>query len=154
MTARMLPLLALMTLGAAAAPASAQRLDLTVTPKTIIFPAADPDTTPVVSAPPVQIDYRVRQVSNNQSWTLTIIANGHLTSGPATVDISNVSWVATPVPPLRNGTLSHTVAQLLASGTGPINPTAHGQLTFRLVNAWTYDAGIYTQTVTFTLTTP
>jgi hypothetical protein len=145
---------AVLVLAGSVSPAFAQRLDLTVTPKAITFPASDPDAVPLISAAPVQIDYRVRQIQGNQSWTLTVIANGDLASGPSTVDISNVSWVATPAPPLRNGTLSRTVAQLLASGTGTINPTAHGQITFRLVNAWTYDAGIYTQTLTFTLTTP
>jgi hypothetical protein len=87
-------------------------------------------------------------------WNLTVLAGGHLLSGASFVDISNVTWVATPAPPFQNGTLSRTVAQRLASGTGNVNPTQIGSVTFRLANAWTYSTGTYTQTVVFTLTAP
>lgn len=132
--------------------AAAQRLDLTVTPISINFPAQDPDSAAVLYSAPVQVRYRVR--GNDGPWTLSVRAEGDLISGGATVDISNVSWVATPAPPFQNGTLSKTVAQTLASGTGNTqgNPTA--QVTFRLANLWTYTAGTYTQTVIFTLTAP
>jgi hypothetical protein len=50
--------------------------------------------------------------------------------------------------------MSKTVAQRLASGTGQVNPTRQGQVTFRLANSWNYTAGLYTQTVVFTLTAP
>jgi hypothetical protein len=133
--------------------AEAQRLDLTVTPLTITFPAGDPDTVPLLMSPPVQVSYRVRQ-NNNAPWTLTVIASGDLISGPSKVDISNVTWVATPAPPFQNGTLNKTVAQRLASGTGNVNPQELGQVTFRLANSWTYTAGLYSQTITFTLTAP
>ena len=133
--------------------ATAQRLDLSVSPLTISFPSSDPDTVPIVSSVPAQITYRVRQTTN-EAWTLTVLAMGDLISGLSTVDISNVSWIATPAPPFQNGTLSKTVAQRLASGVGNINPTATGQITFRLANSWTYTAGLYTQTLVFTLSTP
>jgi hypothetical protein len=132
---------------------SAQRLDISITPTTITFPSSNPDTTPVVSSVPVQISYRVRQ-NNNAPWTMTVRALGDLNSGLSSVDISNVTWVATPAPPFQNGTLSRTVAQRVASGTGNVNPTRQGQLTFRLANSWTYDAGVYTQIVIFTLSAP
>ncbi len=51
-------------------------------------------------------------------------------------------------------TLSKTVAQPLASGTGMVNPTKQSQITFRLANSWNYNAGLYTQTIVFTLSTP
>ena len=124
-----------------------------VTPRVITFPSSDPDTVPLVSAPPVQVTYRVRQ-NNNAPWTLTVLADGDLLSGPPSVDISNVSWVATPAPPFQNGTLSKTVAQRVASGTGNVNPTTTGSITFRLANSWTYSTGTYTQTVLFTLSAP
>jgi hypothetical protein len=50
--------------------------------------------------------------------------------------------------------LSKTVAQRLAGGDGNINPTATGQIAFRLANSWTYTAGLYTQTIVFTLAAP
>ena len=70
------------------------------------------------------------------------------------VDISNISWVATPSPPFQNGVMSKTVAQRVASGTGNVANTSQGQITFRLANSWNYTAGLYTQTVVFTLTAP
>ena len=135
------------------APAAAQRLVLSISPMTISFPLADPDTVPIVSSLTAQLTYRVRQ-NNNQPWTLTILAMGDLISGLSTVDIGSVSWIATPAPPFQNGTLSKTVAQRLAGGDGNINPTATGQIAFRLANSWTYTAGLYTQTIVFTLAAP
>jgi len=135
------------------ASAAAQRLDLSVSPLTISFPLADPDTVPIVSSVAAQLTYRVRQ-NNNQPWTLTVLAMGDLISGLSTVDISSVSWIATPAPPFQNGTLSKTVAQRLAAGDGNINPTATGQIAFRLANSWNYTAGLYTQTIVFTLAAP
>ena len=142
--------LALLASVAAAQPGP--KLDISITPVTTTFPLSDPDTVPIIGATPVQITYRIRQ--NDGPWTLTLLANGDLLTGPASVDISNVTWVATPAPPFQNGVLSKTVAQRLASGTGTVNPARQGQVTFRLANSWTYTAGLYTQTIVFTLTTP
>jgi hypothetical protein len=82
------------------------------------------------------------------------LASGNLISASSTVDITNVTWVATPAPPFRTGTLNRTVAQVMASGIGNVNPTATGSVTFRLNNSWTYDSGTYTQTIVFTLSLP
>lgn len=133
--------------------AVAQRLDLTIAPSIISFPPDDPDTAPILAAAPVQVSYRIRQ-NNTEPWTLTVLASGDLISGSSSVDIANISWVATPAPPFQNGTLSKTIAQRLASGTGNVNPTRVGSITFRLMNSWDYSAGFYTQTIVFTLTTP
>lgn len=145
--------LVVLALAALPAPAAAQRLDLTVTPGVITFPSSDPDVVPIVAAAPVQVTYRVRQ-NGGRPWTLTVLAGGDLLSGASTVDISNVTWVATPAPPFQNGTLSKTVARTLASGNGNVNPARTGSVTFRVANSWTYSAGTYTQTVTFTLSAP
>ena len=134
--------------------AAAQRLELEITPAVIAFPLSDPDVVPVVSAAPVQVRYRIRQNQGNRPWLLTVRANGDLVSSSASVDISNVTWVASPAPPFQNGTLSRTVDRTVASGTGNVTPMATGSLTFRLANSWTYDSGLYTQTVVFTLSTP
>jgi hypothetical protein len=150
MTSRRLFLIAALLLLPSAA--AAQRLDLSITPRVITFPSSDPDAVPIVSAAPVQISYRVRQY--NGPWSLTLLAGGDLISGSSSVDISNVTWVATPAPPFQNGTLSRTVAQTLATGTGPTNPARSGTITFRLANSWHYTAATYTQTVVFTLSAP
>ena len=149
---RIIPLVALLTV-IAPSTALAQRLDLSLSSPVITFPSSDPDSVPIVSAPSLQVTYRVRQ-NNNAPWSLTVLAGGDLISGPARIDISNVTWTATPAPPFQNGTLSKTVAQRIASGTGNVNPDTIGSITFRLANSWTYSTGTYTQTVLFTLSTP
>ena len=135
------------------APVTAQQLDLSISPSVISIPSADPDVVPVVTSAPVSVNYRVRQNSQG-SWQLTVVANGDLESGAATIDISAVSWSATPAPPFQNGMLSKSVAQIVASGSGNQASPATGSLTFSLANSWTYDVGIYTQTLVFTLSTP
>lgn len=153
MSRRLLILVAFLAAGLVPASAAAQRLSLTLSPRIVSFPSSDPDLVPIVIAAPIQVTYRVLQ-NNNAPWSLTLLAGGDLLSGPSTVDITNVSWVATPAPPFQSGTLSKTIAQRVASGTGNVNPTSIGSVTFRLANSWTYSAGTYTQTVIFTLSAP
>ena len=97
--------------------------------------------------------YRVQQ-NAGQSWRLTVLASGDLIAAPASIDISNVSWTATPAPPFQAGTLSKTVEQTVASGSGNVNPQQTGTLVFRLVNSWNYSVGIYSQSIVFTLSAP
>jgi len=138
---------------APAADAAAQQLQLQINPRRVTFDSADPDTTPVVYAQPIVVTYRVRNNGNNP-WRLTVLAQGDLIDGAATVDISSVSWTATPAPPFQNGTLSKTVEQVLASGTGDVNPAQDGSVVFQLANSWTYSSGAYSQSVVFTLVAP
>jgi hypothetical protein len=145
-------LTALALLGAAM-PAAAQRLDLSVTPASIVIPSGDPDSVPVVSSAPVTIEYRVRQNDKNP-WVLTVVASGDLVSGASSIAVSAVSWVATPSPPFQNGTLSSSIAQTVAGGAGSVPRPTIGSIIFRLTNSWTYDAGIYTQSLIFTLSAP
>lgn len=128
------------------------KLDLSVSPASIVFVSADPDAVPLVAAAPVTVQIRVRQTPG--PWQLTVLANGDLISGPDTVDITNVTWTATPAPPFQSGTLSKTVAQRVASGTATVNPPQNGSVTFRLTNSWNYAAGTYSQTLVFTLSAP
>jgi hypothetical protein len=119
----------------------------------ITFPSSDPDSVAVVNAPAMTVTYRVRQ-NGGSPWLMTVLAGGDLIAGAARIDISNVTWTATPAPPFQNGALSKTVAQRVASGTGNVNPAKTGSVTFRLANSWTYSTGNYTQTVLFTLSAP
>jgi hypothetical protein len=50
--------------------------------------------------------------------------------------------------------MSKVAAQTLASGTGNLNPAVSGSVVFRLANSWNYSAGIYSQTLVFTLSAP
>jgi hypothetical protein len=137
-----------------AAPAArAQTLSLTISPATITFANADPDTTPSITAPSITVSYRVR---NNLlgNWRITLLAGGDLTAGGATIPVTNVTWTATPAPPFQNGTMSRTLAQTLASGSGDVQNTTTGTVVFRLANSWTYNAGIYNASFVFTLSAP
>lgn len=133
-------------------PAHAQRVDLTITPAAFTFPSADPDVSPVVNSPTLTVRYRVQQ-NRDAPWRITIVANGDLVAGSASIPISNVTWTATPSPPFQNGTMSSTVEQLVASGNGNV-PTTNGSITFALVNSWNYAAGVYSQSFVFTISAP
>ena len=100
---------ALCVLPSVAAAQPGPRLEITVSPTSVSFPSANPDVSPVVAAAPVVVTIRIRQSSG--PWSLTVLANGDLLAGASTVDITNVSWTATPAPPFQNGVLSKTVAQ-------------------------------------------
>ena len=139
-----------LALGGAAA---AQRVNLTVTPKHVSFPSADPDAVPVVTAQPLTVRYQVRG-NGNQAWRLTVLAAGDFADGGAAIDVGNVSWTATPSPPFQAGTLSSTVEQTVASGAGDVQPPRSGTLVFQMNNLWTYNVGVYTQTIVFTLSAP
>jgi len=135
-----------------AQPVHAQALSLSLSRTTIPFASADPDTTPSIAAPVVTVTYRVRFNGGN-NWQLTLLASGDLSSGSATIAVSNVTWTATPAP-FQAGTMNRAVAQRLAGGTGDINPARTGQVTFFLANSWSYDVGTYTASFIFTLTAP
>ena len=133
--------------------ADAQQLDLSISPLVVTFPTTDPDAAPILNAPPVSVQFRVRG-NGNRPWLITVQASGDLISGQSRIPAAAVSWLATPAPPFRAGTMSGTQAQTVASGNGNVNPTTTGTVTFRLTNSWNYDAGTYLQTLTFTLSTP
>jgi hypothetical protein len=149
----LLPIVVLAALTTGAIPAGAQVLEMSLSPRVITFPSSDPDVVPIVASAPITVSYRIRQNSGSP-WSMTVLAGGDLISGPSSVDISNVTWTATPAPPFQGGTLSKTVAQRIASGTGNVANPSIGSVTFRLANAWTYSTGTYTQTVLFTLSSP
>jgi hypothetical protein len=132
-----------------AGPLRGQQLQLQISPQSISFSAADPDTMPQIAADRsvlVQI-----KVTGNRSWQLTLRANGNLTNNLsfASIDISNISWTATSSPPFQNGILVANVPQRAAGSNGNFN--GQGELRFVFQNRWTYWAGNYSQTVTFTL---
>jgi hypothetical protein len=137
----------------AAPSARAQTLNLTISPSTMTFANADPDTTPSIAAPSITVSYRVRQ-NGGGSWRITLLAGGDLTAGSATIPITNITWTATPAPPFQSGTMSRTLAQTLASGSGNVQQSTNATVVFRLANSWTHNAGTYTASVVFTLTAP
>jgi len=83
--------------------------------------------------------------------TLTMSASGPLSDGSDTIALSNLTWVGTTdlTASGTTNTNEQTVATF-AAGCG----TYTGNMTFSLANSWTYPTGIYTTTLTYTLTAP
>ena len=130
----------------------AARAKLVLAPTTINFPDADPDLTPVIAANEnsVNVLANVRTSALGVS-TLTCLANGDLDSGSDQIAISNVTWTAAGAGYLP-GTMNNAVAQSVGSWLG--SGANVGNLDFFLANSWAYAIGSYTQTVTYTLTSP
>ena len=124
-------------------------VSLRIFPLSINFRAADPDQEPVIAADsPIMVEI---SSGMTREWKLTLMANGNLIGGKGmSIAIQNVRWTATPSPPFINGTLSLNRPQLLASGRG--EKEIIGELNFFLNNSWDYQAGDYSQTLSFTLT--
>lgn len=131
-------------LALAGRPAAAQSLSLSLGAGTLRFADAHPGTTPMIPAVenPVGITVNFTGPGN---WVLTVLSGGDLESGSGSIPISRVRWTGSGAA-FRNGTLSKTSAQTVASGNG----SATGALTFYLQNSWTYAVGNYSQTLTFT----
>jgi hypothetical protein len=79
---------------------------------------------------------------------LTVLASDHLRSGVNTIPASNITWV-TSGNGFSSGTLSAATAQIVAAWTG--SGVRTGTQTFFFKNLWSYATGIYTLTMTFTL---
>ena len=136
-------------------PALAQRLDLSLSPAVITFPSSDPGYGPARRRRRRCRSPIASAHNGNSPWSLTVLAAGDLISGASRVDISNVTWVATPGAsfPERHAQQDRRAARGLGQPATSIQ-TAIGSITFRLANSWTYSTGIYTQTVLFTLSAP
>ncbi|MCX7973930.1 MAG: hypothetical protein N3B16_05450 [Candidatus Aminicenantes bacterium] len=139
-----------------AEPKAAQQWEiyLKISPTSIEFPSADPDLQPVIMGnPPVRIT--ISTWPPRREWTLYIRAEGHLISGEGyIIDISNISWRATPQPPFNDGTFVAGMNILLGTGKTDSKGIQEGEITFFFRNSWNYYAGLYRQSVTFTATTP
>ena len=147
------PAAMLLFLAGAAAPLFGQNIELSLSRSSLSFPAADPDTTPLVPAnDTLTVRIKVTGGGPPRSWQLTLRANGDLYNllSIAVIDISNITWTASPAPPFRNGTLAANVDQVAASDRDA-NVNETGSMTFFFQNLWTHPAGSFTQSVTFTL---
>jgi len=133
--------------------ANAQSITFSVSPSSISFADADPDTTPSITAANLTVSYLLTK-SGGANWRITVISGTNLTSGAASIPISNVTWTATPVPPFQAGTMSTTVGQTVASGVGDVKSTLTGTVVFHLANSWSYNVGTYSATFTFTMSCP
>ena len=124
-------------------------LELTLSPNSISFANANPATTPTINAnTTVSVTARVRTGSTDTPH-LTVLANGDLAAGGASIPITQVSWTATS--PYIAGTMNKTTPQSAATFTAGSGERT-GTFTFTLTNSWSYTTGSYSQTATYTLT--
>jgi len=139
-------------LAGAAAPLFGQNIELSLSRSALSFPAADPDATPLVPANDT-LTVRLKLTGGGPPgrWRLTLRADGNLINilSLTSIDISNITWTASPAAPSQNGRLAANVDQLAAEGDGNVNITAVMNFVFQ--NSWSYWAGSYRQSVTFTL---
>lgn len=128
------------------------RAKLTLGVSTINFPDADPDTTPSIPATenPVSVTAKVR-TGVSSTATLTHLAGGDLTSGSSTIAISNVTWTASGTGYVA-GMMNKTTPQTVGGWTG--SGVYIGNLSYSIVNSWSYVIGNYTVSTTYTLTAP
>ena len=125
---------------------------LSLSSNNLSFPDSDPDLVPQVpsSGGPITIIAKAR-AERNGLVTLTVQAEDDLRSGVSVLPVSLLTWTASG-PGFVNGTVSRTNAQLVGSWVG--SGARSGTQTFRFENRWTHPAGIYTVTLTYTLTAP
>lgn len=123
---------------------------LTLGVAAINFADADPDLTPVFTSAPVTIDVKSRSTSAG-NVTLTVLAGGDLVSGGNSIAVNTLTWTATGTG-FVGGANSKASAQSLGSWTGSGNQS--GTQTLSLPNLWTYNTGVYTVTLNYTLTAP
>jgi hypothetical protein len=124
---------------------------LAISPMTLTFPNADPDTVPNIQASegPTAMTASVRIPSGQ--GILTVLAADDLRSGMNTILVSALQWTATGTG-FAGGTMSKSVAQTVA--TWNTSGSYTGAVTFTLSNSWTYAIGSYGTTLTYTLSTP
>ena len=125
---------------------------LTLSRATLSFPDADPDSTPAIAASggPITVTAKARTTIGS-TVTLSVQASGDLLSGLDSIPISRISWTATGTG-FVNGTLSAAGAQ--AVGTWVSSGSWSGTQSYVMANSWSYVAGTYSATLTYTLTAP
>jgi hypothetical protein len=126
------------------------RARLTLGAAGITFADADPTATPIMNAGPVTVDVGAR-TTTGAAVTLTVLANGNLTSGTDVITINNLTWTATGTGFVA-GTSNATTAQNVGAWTG--SGVRTGSQSFALPNSWAYVPGTYTATLNYTLTVP
>jgi hypothetical protein len=125
---------------------------LALTPATLFFQDADPETVPFIPSAtgPITITAKARTTMGTQV-TLTMLAADDLRSGMDTIPIDALRWTATG-PGFVPGVASKTVSQPVATWDRSGNRI--GTQSFALANGWQRPTGTYTVTLVYTLTAP
>ena len=123
---------------------------------TINFPDSDPDTLPSIPSNPASLAVVAKAKTGSASVvTLKVLANGDLTSGaPAeTIPIGNVTWTATGAG-FTPGTMVKAPSTGVTCGQWTGSNKYTGSFSYFLANSWSLPVGVFTQTATYTLTSP
>ena len=119
---------------------------------TLMFPDADPDLVPLVTAVPQSVEITAKaRTSRNAQVSLTLQAGDDLRSGLNTLPASLIRWTATGTG-FAPGTLSRSSAQTVATWTG--SGVRSGTQSFAFENQWTHPPGTYSVTLIYTMSTP
>ena len=135
------------TVGATVSPYASLSIDSA----TVTFANADPTTASIDAtegALGITADARTTTAG---AVTLTVVADGDLTSGSDSIDISNLTWVKTGTGYVA-GTMSKTTPQTVATRTG--SGTLNGTISYKLANSLSYATGSYSASLLYTLTAP
>jgi hypothetical protein len=118
---------------------------------TLSFADADPDALAQIPASggPITITAKARAAQGQV--VMTVLASGNPRSGVDTLPADAFTWTATGTG-FVGGTVSATTPQVVGSWTG--SGVRVGSQTFLFRNSWSYPAGVYSMTLTYTLTTP
>ena len=113
--------------------------------------AVDPSTVTPALATPLTVTAKAR-TSPNQRVILTVQANGPFTSGVSTIPASKLSWTTTGTGFNASGTASSNAAKQVGSWRG--SGVWTGVQTYAFTDDWNYAVGVYTLTMTYTLSSP
>jgi hypothetical protein len=131
---------------------NSSKLELNTTTISFDVGSLSPDDAPIIDSTPGQITVTCKaRTGGNSSVTLTFLANGDLVSGPDSISINNINWIASGAG-FINGTMDKTPLQKVGDWAG--SGVRSGTLSFRLVNRWEYARGEYAAAGLFTLTAP
>jgi hypothetical protein len=123
---------------------------LSISPPSLVFPDADPDSTPQIpsSGGPLTLVVKAR-VTPGVPIRLTVQAADDLRSGPDVIPASALSWTVTGRG-FTDGTVDVANGQTVGSWShsGRHTGTQH----YVLANSWSYALGIYSLTLVYTLT--
>jgi hypothetical protein len=125
---------------------------LTLSTNSIVFPDADPDTTPQVPALPGPVSITAKARARMGSTVLlTVTASDDLRSGVTVLPASHITWTASG-PGFVGGTLDRLAARTVATWSG--SGIHAGSQNFLFRNLWSHPSGTYTVTVLYTLVAP
>ena len=127
------------------------RTALALSPMSLSFPNADPDSVPKVSPSEGSLSVNVITRFVSGQAILTVLASDDLRSGMTIIPVSALKWTATGAGYV-GGTVNKSVAQPMASWNNSGNYL--GAVSFTFDNSWTYAIGSYATILTYTLTTP